>query len=351
MIGNGNPPKRASVIIPNYNHARYVGQAIESALAVDWPDVEVIVVDDGSADESREVIRSFRDRGVIDIFQENSGQLIACNRGFSASTGDLIIFLDSDDLIAPTLIKRALEEWRPNVSKFQFQMAIIDSEGRPLGRVFPRYTAAATPAKMREWMLRAGAYPTPPGSGNLYTREFLEKIFPLEWGINGFSDSFCLPAAPFLGDVVAIPEPLVLYRIHGGNAVAMARLKVENFSKELITAIERHKYAVRVASIGGFEVSGEALRNNLQYQSLRLASFLLCPERHPIDADTRFKILTDVLRGFATPQGNSVRAQCATTIWLLMAAVLPLRIARSMMEWRFVPASRPVWLQDMIRTL
>jgi len=66
----------ASIIISNYNYADFLAEAIESALAVDWPDVEVIVVDDGSTDGSRDIIRSYGTR-VIPVFQENSGQLAA----------------------------------------------------------------------------------------------------------------------------------------------------------------------------------------------------------------------------------------------------------------------------------
>jgi len=67
---------RLSVIIPNYNYDQYVGAAIESALAIDWPDVEIIVVDDGSTDNSRAVIEAFGSK-ITAIFQENASQAAA----------------------------------------------------------------------------------------------------------------------------------------------------------------------------------------------------------------------------------------------------------------------------------
>src|SRR5258707_14670951 len=94
-----------SVVIPNHNYAAYVGTAIKSALDLRWPNVEVIVVDDGSTDDSLEVIEAFGDK-IMFIKQANSGQLASCKNGFSRSTGDLIIFLDSDDVLHPELMSQ-----------------------------------------------------------------------------------------------------------------------------------------------------------------------------------------------------------------------------------------------------
>ena len=70
------PPPRLSVVIANWNYAQYLGAAIDSALGLDWPDVEVVVVDDGSSDGSRAVIASYGDR-VRAIYQANAGQRAA----------------------------------------------------------------------------------------------------------------------------------------------------------------------------------------------------------------------------------------------------------------------------------
>jgi glycosyltransferase involved in cell wall biosynthesis len=210
--GEGSAPLFLSVIIPNYNYAEFIADAIESALGLDWPALEVIVVDDGSSDNSRAVIERYAGR-VIPIFQANAGQAAACNAGFARSRGDVILFLDADDRLDPNLVIELVKVWHAGVSKVQFQMRIIDAEGRPTGAFLPQFGAAPSPEQIRRWALGAAAYPTPPGSGNAYARRLLERLFPLQGG-DTFSDSYCLAAAPYFGDVVTITEPLVSYRVH-----------------------------------------------------------------------------------------------------------------------------------------
>jgi glycosyltransferase involved in cell wall biosynthesis len=90
------PEPLVSILINNYNYGRYLGDAIESALNQTYRHAEVIVVDDGSTDDSRDVIASFGSR-VISVLKANGGQGSAFNAGFAASRGNIICFLDSDD--------------------------------------------------------------------------------------------------------------------------------------------------------------------------------------------------------------------------------------------------------------
>jgi glycosyltransferase involved in cell wall biosynthesis len=99
-------------LIDNYNYADFVGAAISSALAVDWPDKEVIVVDDASTDDLRTVIDGFRGRATA-YFRPKSYQLGAHMFGFEQSAGDVIIFLDPDDLV----MREVAKVWRPGVFK------------------------------------------------------------------------------------------------------------------------------------------------------------------------------------------------------------------------------------------
>lgn len=96
-----------SVVIPCYNSGPWVGECIQSALDQTWSDTEIIMIDDGSTDDSREVIASFGDR-VRHEFGPNRGGAAARNRGLALSEGDWVQFLDADDLLMPDCIERKL---------------------------------------------------------------------------------------------------------------------------------------------------------------------------------------------------------------------------------------------------
>jgi glycosyltransferase involved in cell wall biosynthesis len=90
-----------SIVIPCHNAARWLRSTLESALAQTWPRVEIILVDDGSRDDSLAMARGFEDRGLRVVSQANRGASAARNRGLELAGGDFIQFLDADDLLAP----------------------------------------------------------------------------------------------------------------------------------------------------------------------------------------------------------------------------------------------------------
>jgi len=104
-----------SVIIPTYNREAVIARAIESAFAQSYPDLEVVVVDDGSSDGTADVLAGFGDR-ICAVHQENAGPSAARNAGVRASRGEIVAFLDSDDT------------WRP--TKIERQVALLERAGR-----------------------------------------------------------------------------------------------------------------------------------------------------------------------------------------------------------------------------
>ncbi len=91
---------RVSIIIPTYNYGNYLGDAVNSCLQQTHPDVETIVIDDGSTDNTRSVCESFGDR-ITYIYQQNSGVSAARNAGLNIVSGEYVTFLDSDDILTP----------------------------------------------------------------------------------------------------------------------------------------------------------------------------------------------------------------------------------------------------------
>jgi glycosyltransferase involved in cell wall biosynthesis len=339
-----------SIVIANYNYADFLGAAIDSALALDWPAVEVIVVDDGSTDGSRELIERYGARITPIFFQPNRGQRAAYNAGFAKSRGDIVIFLDSDDMLDRSLVRKIAPAFGPGVSKVQVQMRIIDAHGDDQGIVLPQYYVLPTGAAIKGWMTATADYPTPPGSGNAYARSFLERIFPLE-GSDRAADSYCVAAAPYLGSVVTIPEPLVSYRVHGRNMGAMSSLERSRFNTEVARAIARFRYAKNIAESVGVTLPEHALHRGLRFLPYRLASLRLARDGHPIDGDSRGKLLVDALLAVLEPQGFSVPSSAALLSWLALTAALPLPLAERLILWRFVSSSRPRVLKTALRRL
>lgn len=327
----GDPMRRLSVVMPNYNYEAYVAAAIDSALAVQWPDVEVVVVDDGSTDRSREIIASYGDR-VTAIFQDNAGPRVACNTGFAASTGDVVIFLDSDDVLEPSVAEHLARAWRPGVSKVQFPMTRIDGSGREVGGVFPALDPPPSPAQVRRWMLATAAYPTPPGSGNAYAREFLERLFPLSGRCGEDTDASTLAAAPFLGDVVTIPVPLVRYRQHGDNR-SFLLLDDARFAEQIDQAYRRHLFALEVS---GHQRDGlRPLFRGRHLLQLRIAHHRLRPHEKPLPSDSRARLWRNAIASPFAPGPESVGHRLVVGAWSLATLAAPAPVARRLVEARF----------------
>ena len=122
-----------SVVIPTHNHAGYIRQAIDSALAQTSAPLEVIVVDDGSTDETPRILADYGGR-IRAIRQSNAGVSVARNTGIAAAAGDLIALLDSDDSWAPTKLERQIARLSadPGVGLVHCGSERVDEAGRRL---------------------------------------------------------------------------------------------------------------------------------------------------------------------------------------------------------------------------
>ena len=118
-----------SVVIPSYNHARFLGEAIESVLGQSYPNFELTVVDDGSTDKSSEIVKRYR--SVQYVYQQNAGPSVARNTGLSRSSGKHIVFLDADDRLLPDALKTGVRRISENAN-YAFvagHCRVIDSNG------------------------------------------------------------------------------------------------------------------------------------------------------------------------------------------------------------------------------
>lgn len=203
-----------SIVISSYNYGRYLRETIDSCLDQTYPEVEVIVVDDGSTDNSREVIGSYGDR-ILAVFKENGGHASALNLGFQKSRGDVVIFLDSDDALMPTAVESCMDLFKDKaVSTVRWQMWTMDPSSRVMAKKVPPDKIAQ--GDLRENLLLEGPHHFPPTSGNAWARWFLERVMPIPEDLFrlGGGDLYLATLAAFYGPVRATEEPQGLYRIH-----------------------------------------------------------------------------------------------------------------------------------------
>lgn len=207
-----------SVVINNYNYARFVAQAVESALAQRYPHKEILVVDDGSTDNSREVLEPYAARGVRLIFKENGGQASAFNRGFQEARGEVIAFLDADDYWHPDLLETLASVWRSGVAMTMWRLQGVDENGQLIDYVVPPVSTSMPSGNIcRDFAIR-GEYPHPPTSGLAFARAALSAVTPIDestWRIS--ADAPLYTTAPFQGEVLSIDKILGYYRLHGAN--------------------------------------------------------------------------------------------------------------------------------------
>lgn len=201
-----------SVIIPNYNHARYVGQAIASALAQTYRDYEIVVIDDGSTDNSREVIAPFMDR-VRYVWQLNQGLSAARNTGVRESRGRYIALLDADDIWFAGYLAAlvALLEANPRAGAAYSGWRYIDANGALL----PQQSTRTVPPDQFYTTLAYTNFLVP--SGVLARRACLEQAGPFDVSLRAVEDRDMWLRIARHHSIVGVPRALVGYRTHGEN--------------------------------------------------------------------------------------------------------------------------------------
>jgi len=211
-------PPLVSIIINNFNYGRYVRQAIESAIAQTYGNLELIIVDDGSLDDSRDVIADYEDRATV-IYKANGGQASAFNAGISAANGRFALILDSDDYLFPSAIATCVREYRPDYSRVFFRLRYVDECGRAIisDELVPLFNSVDGD------LLSSGLVDTlgfwgPQTSGNFFDLGVLKSVIPVpEQEYRICADAYILAKTSTRGPVKSVDEELGAYRVHSEN--------------------------------------------------------------------------------------------------------------------------------------
>jgi glycosyltransferase involved in cell wall biosynthesis len=247
---------RVSAIIPVYNGAATIAEAVDSALAQTLRDVEVIVVDDGSRDESVAILKRYGDRIRV-ISQDNRGPAAARNAAVRVATGEYLAFLDADDYWMPTMVERclaALEQTTECVLAY-CNLALVDSSGKALDASLISGETAHAPT-MHEMLHRMWPIMT---SGVVMRRAAFDRAggFCEEFRRASYEDIYLWMVAREQGPFSYIPEALAVWRFSlfpgrfkkpGGNTAAgvtFDRLMLERWGVSAAPLLETRARAAR----------------------------------------------------------------------------------------------------------
>ena len=329
-----------SIIINNYNYERFLTEAIDSALAQTYENVEVIVVDDGSTDGSRKIIAEYGKR-IIPILQPNGKQGAAFNNGFAHSKGDIIIFLDADDYLYPYAVEKIVSVWQPNISKVHYRLDVVDTNGQTNGNSYPSGGQPLDYGNLTSTLLDIGTYRGVPTSGNALNRQAMLPNFPIPVEFNTTSDDYLSVLIPLHGDVIAIEEPLGAYRIHDSNQWALVDLAGSRFRRFIKHDLQRCSLLKQKG-----ETLGHIVPDDLEIRSFgrvwsRLVSLRLEPQQHLIESDTPLKLIFWGIRALWQFPHHTVLKKILFSAWFIWVGLMPPPLAKIVINWLFMPKSRP----------
>jgi hypothetical protein len=328
-----------SVVVINHNYAEYLGEAIDSALAQTYP-VQILVVDDGSTDTSRTIIDGYGGR-VRSLFKDNGGNSSVINAAVPATSGDVVMFLDADDLLHPEAAAAVADAWQEGCSKVQFRLSLIDAAGERRG-VDPAREAPMPTGDVVPQLVATGRYVTPVTTGNAFRRTVLEEILPIpEKDFRNTNDGYLNLISPFHGPVVSIDRELGSYRLHGSNLWAFSgAVDLPGIRQRVRYDLTRQRYLIEAARPCGHEVAPDLPLTDPVHVFQRLVSLRLDPVGHPAPGDSPARLLRAGLKSIAVGRSGAEAVQRAVLAFALpLAVVLPRPVLLRLAE--VVLLSRP----------
>ncbi len=208
-----NLPK-VTVVIPNYNYANYIKKTIDSVLAQTYKNIEVLVIDDGSKDNSLKILEDYDDKITV-LKQKNQGVSRARNNGAANSNGEYIAFLDADDIWLPEKVETQMKKFfnDGNIGLVHCSMNYIDKNDKYCGKNYNgKEGNVADELLLFEEGVVVGA-----GSTAIVPRRIFDELGGFDERLSTAADwDFCYRLATRY-KFGFVSEPLVLYRIHNSN--------------------------------------------------------------------------------------------------------------------------------------
>jgi hypothetical protein len=323
-----------TVMINNFNYARFLRDAIDSALGQSYRNVEVVVVDDGSEDESRAVIASYGTR-IVGVYKENGGQASAFNAGFARSRGTIVVFLDSDDILDEGVVAVVVHTFsqRPKTVMVQCRLELADVLGRRLGSFVPaRYVRMPT-ADLRdrpEMMNNVSWWA--PTSGIAVRSATLREVLPLPEDLFRISaDIGLVRACALRGPVASLRISGGRYRSHGDNYSNSGVLELPKIESDAKRFIDQQRYVSRIATalgVNGYPTDPYSILDTV-FLIQRLLLVRLGTAEVRLPGDTRLTTGLQGVRAALCRPDVALPIKGLVACWFVLMVILPRRLA----EW------------------
>lgn len=217
------PPRpTVSIAITSYNYARFLAECLDSCLAQSVGADQIVVIDDGSTDDTPRILQGYMERFpvIAGIRQANGGMCAATNAAIQRCTGDVVLLLDADDVLAPRRVEKVLEALRKPIDGalpgwVHHPLMRFSADRAYIGKA-PRYPGEAPHGSLAERVLHRAQSPVVTlNSGLAFRREVLAAMGPLDSRRHMAQDLQLRTGAALLSPLAWIPEALTRYRLHG----------------------------------------------------------------------------------------------------------------------------------------
>ncbi len=207
MAAAGATLPLVSIVTPSYNQGRFLEASILSVLGQDYPNIEYIIVDGGSKDESVKIIRRYENRLAWWVSEKDQGHADALNKGFSHARGEILAWLNSDDIYSPTAVSEAVAflSQHPEIGMVYGDALLIDDSGRTIGKFASKQTSYRA-------MLRGSVHI--PQATTFYRARLWQQVGPLDLSLfYAFDYDFWVKLSK-VSEVRYLPRLWAQFRIH-----------------------------------------------------------------------------------------------------------------------------------------
>jgi glycosyltransferase involved in cell wall biosynthesis len=318
---------KVSIVIRNWNYGRFLRDAIDSALAQCHEPTEVVVVDDGSTDDSREILAHYGNQVRAVLRAENGGEGSAVNAGFAAATGDILLFLDSDDVLAPQAAARVVALWDANVTRVHFPLYAMGADGTLLPQIHPPFEVPDIP--LDEQLSRFGQVISGSQSCNAYAAWALKRILPID-EVTWYRSCDCYLNALTMaqGATRLIHEPMGGYRFHAANLTLRNSLDVG--VRERAVLFHPNIYQAVRAFVGEERWKSYRPKPPCYHWIHRFLSFRLNPS-HPFAGDRFIPLMKTCVESVCMKPLSTISRRLFLLAGLGVTAVLPRALLRRLL--------------------